>query len=369
MKIGQIVSEKRKEKGLTQQELADFVGVSKASVSKWENDMTYPDITLLPLLAAFFDITMDQLLDYHSQLTTDEIKRIYQLLQKSLLKQSSEEVLHELRRLTRSYYSCYPFVLQMGLFILNHLDYFLNKTDKSSMGLYIEEARELFLHVKQGSKDAHIVQQACDYEAYTLLALEKSDAVLELLGEYVPSYFPRESLIANAFQQKGEIEKSDATYQSAIAQYLFVMMSGLTNYLQLLVHDLDKFQITYLRGQAIAEAFELDQLHPISWFNFQISAATGFAQLEQKEIVLEIIAKVPGIITTLKTPLVLHGDAYFNRIDPWLEQLELGPQLPREASNIVSELLAIVLEHPAFFSYQEEAVFQKIKQIKEQLDE
>ena len=56
MKIGRIVSEKRKERGMTQQELADFIGVSKASVSKWENNLTYPDITLLPLLAAFFDI-------------------------------------------------------------------------------------------------------------------------------------------------------------------------------------------------------------------------------------------------------------------------------------------------------------------------
>lgn len=72
MKIGQIISGKRKEKGITQQELAEFVGVSKAAVSKWETGLTYPDITLLPLLAAYFDVSMDQLLDYHSQLSAKE---------------------------------------------------------------------------------------------------------------------------------------------------------------------------------------------------------------------------------------------------------------------------------------------------------
>ena len=39
---------KRKEKGITQEELAAYIGVSKASVSKWETGQSYPDITFLP---------------------------------------------------------------------------------------------------------------------------------------------------------------------------------------------------------------------------------------------------------------------------------------------------------------------------------
>lgn len=67
MNIGPIILEKRKEKKVTQQELANFIGVSKASVSKWETGQTYPDITLLPILAAYFDITIDALLTYEPQ--------------------------------------------------------------------------------------------------------------------------------------------------------------------------------------------------------------------------------------------------------------------------------------------------------------
>ena len=50
--LGRILSENRRRKGITQDELAEFMGVSKAAVSKWETESTYPDILLLPRLAA-----------------------------------------------------------------------------------------------------------------------------------------------------------------------------------------------------------------------------------------------------------------------------------------------------------------------------
>ena len=70
MKLGRILVEKRHKKGITQEELAAYLGVSKAAVSKWENEMTYPDITLLPQLAAYFNITIDDLLGYEPQTNT-----------------------------------------------------------------------------------------------------------------------------------------------------------------------------------------------------------------------------------------------------------------------------------------------------------
>jgi transcriptional regulator with XRE-family HTH domain len=52
----------RKMKGIGQQELADALGVSFQSVSKWETEVTMPDITLLPDIAEYFDISVDELL-------------------------------------------------------------------------------------------------------------------------------------------------------------------------------------------------------------------------------------------------------------------------------------------------------------------
>ena len=60
--IGEIIAQKRKEKKLTQEELAERMGVSAQAVSKWENGLSCPDITLLPPLAALFGVTVDELL-------------------------------------------------------------------------------------------------------------------------------------------------------------------------------------------------------------------------------------------------------------------------------------------------------------------
>lgn len=60
--IGNRISKYRKEKGMTQEELAGKLGVSSQAVSKWENDASCPDISLLPQLCSVLGISADELL-------------------------------------------------------------------------------------------------------------------------------------------------------------------------------------------------------------------------------------------------------------------------------------------------------------------
>ena len=60
--IGNFLSELRKEKGLTQKEIADFLNVSDKTVSHWECDKYSPDISVIPVLAEFFGVTCDEIL-------------------------------------------------------------------------------------------------------------------------------------------------------------------------------------------------------------------------------------------------------------------------------------------------------------------
>ena len=60
--IGSRISKYRKEKGMTQEELASRLGVSSQAVSKWENDLSCPDISLLPALCQALGVTSDELL-------------------------------------------------------------------------------------------------------------------------------------------------------------------------------------------------------------------------------------------------------------------------------------------------------------------
>lgn len=61
MEIGNKIRILRTEKGVTQEQLAAALGVSPQAVSKWENDVTTPDIALLPQLSVYFGVTIDEL--------------------------------------------------------------------------------------------------------------------------------------------------------------------------------------------------------------------------------------------------------------------------------------------------------------------
>lgn len=60
--LGMIIASQRKEKGLTQLELAEQVGVTDKAVSKWERDLSCPDVGTIPKLAEIFDISVDELM-------------------------------------------------------------------------------------------------------------------------------------------------------------------------------------------------------------------------------------------------------------------------------------------------------------------
>ena len=61
-KFAEFLATLRKEKGLTQKQLADKLGVTNKAVSKWENDVAYPDITLLKTIAEALSTTVGELL-------------------------------------------------------------------------------------------------------------------------------------------------------------------------------------------------------------------------------------------------------------------------------------------------------------------
>ena len=65
--LGKRIMQYRKNKGMTQDKLAEALGVTPQAVSKWENDQSCPDINTLPKLAAIFDITTDELLGCENQ--------------------------------------------------------------------------------------------------------------------------------------------------------------------------------------------------------------------------------------------------------------------------------------------------------------
>lgn len=70
--LGTNIKENRLKRGYTQEQLAYELGVSSQTVSRWENGTTYPDIAMLPVLADSFNISIDKLVGYAKECSTEE---------------------------------------------------------------------------------------------------------------------------------------------------------------------------------------------------------------------------------------------------------------------------------------------------------
>ena len=65
--LGMMISSFRKEKGMTQLQLAEIMGVTDKAVSKWERDLSIPDVNSIPKLAETFGISVDELMQVKTQ--------------------------------------------------------------------------------------------------------------------------------------------------------------------------------------------------------------------------------------------------------------------------------------------------------------
>lgn len=76
LKMGQNLRALRQTKDLTQEELAEAIGVSPQAISRWENDVALPDVARLPGMADFFDVTLDELVGRDSE---DRKRRVWEI--------------------------------------------------------------------------------------------------------------------------------------------------------------------------------------------------------------------------------------------------------------------------------------------------
>ena len=90
LKIGEKIKSLRKEQDITQEKLAAYLNISYQAVSKWEKGTALPDITLIPRIANFFQITADELLGMKDTEETEELK-------------SLEQIYHENNRLGKTF--------------------------------------------------------------------------------------------------------------------------------------------------------------------------------------------------------------------------------------------------------------------------
>ena len=91
MQIGEVIRTYRKKQNLTQEEMANRLGVSAPAVNKWENGSSLPDISMLAPVARLLEITPDILLSFQEDVSQEEINQIVQEVDEKFRKEESYE--------------------------------------------------------------------------------------------------------------------------------------------------------------------------------------------------------------------------------------------------------------------------------------
>lgn len=98
MSIGKKLLSLRQEKGISQEALGGELNVSRQTVSKWESDLSLPDMKMMITISQFYEISITQLLDLDDETEADSINKIYEqtsLVLENLQKENKKKIIRD----------------------------------------------------------------------------------------------------------------------------------------------------------------------------------------------------------------------------------------------------------------------------------
>jgi len=349
-----VIIQKRREKGVTQEELAAYLGVTKASVSKWETGVSYPDITQLPILATFFDISIDCLMDYSPQMANSDIKKLHERLAQDFTRKPFEEVVAECEVFIKEYYSCYLLLLRMAKLYLNHAPVAGNAERGEQI---LREAIRLCERITTNSKDQPLIWSTLTVQAHCHLLLNEGSAVLELLGESLTDSLPNRTLIAQAYKVLGNEEKSQEALQADLFSKLMEIFDSMMAALQNNLGDFARAEPVYLRAEIIADSFNMNHLNANNVAILHTLGAHMYQMGGMPEKAIVSLGKFADVFINDFFPISVKADSFFDKLDNFLaENITPAPR----SDEAVKKDGAQYHNHPNFASLRENPDFEKI---------
>ena len=303
-------------------------------------------MVLLPQLAAFFNISLDELMDYQPQMEKADIRRLYRTLCADFTAKPFDEVMAHCREIIKKYYSCFGLLLQMGILLYNHVE--LAQSEEQAAQT-VTLAKELFARVREESGEVGLIKMAMYMEAGCCLSQGEPNGALALLEGSEAFALPPELLLSAAYSMTGRQRQAREVLQGGMYQTLVLLFNYLPATLSVCADDPVRFDDTLRRARCVAEAFGLRGLHPALEVGLLLTAAQGYMAQGRIEEALNTLWEYTELVTDSAIyPLVLKGDDYFDLIDGWLERLELGTQMPRNDKTVRQSMVHGVSKNPAF---------------------
>lgn len=362
LNIGDNIIRLRHMKKITQEQLADFIGVTKGSVSKWETGQSTPDILLLPQIATYFDVTVDELLGYEPQLSSEQIEKIYHELAADFAENAFEDTMHKSRELVKQYYSCYRFLFQIGVLWLNHISLAKNQEEQKEI---MKAITDLCNHILSGSQDFGVCSNAVILKSYVNLQLGNVSKVIDDLEDTLnPEKLANQSdsVLIQAYMLAGDVQKAACFTQISMYTHLLSLIQSAVMRIRIQSDDFIMCEKTISRIEQLMEIFGVEALQPNSASQFYYQTALYYSSQEEKQKAVRQLQKCSLCLKNLlsQKEITLHGDDYFNLIESWFKTTGLDINAPRDRKLVVKDIKHLY-ENPAFAILQGEPDFEKLK--------
>lgn len=217
MQINEQIKEKRKNIGLTQEQVANYLGVSAPAVNKWERGITYPDITLLPALARLLKIDLNTLFSFNEELTEIEINAFIISLTKTALSgnldaafETAVEKIHE-----------YPLCNRLLYYVASTLDsaLVLFAASPENKARYDEQIMSWYEFAASSSEES-IRNSTIFILAGKFMKNSDFDKARKLIDKLPEKRVDKTTFLAELLLHQGKIDEAAAMLQGMLLQDL-----------------------------------------------------------------------------------------------------------------------------------------------------
>lgn len=235
MKINEIIHERRLAKGFTQEQVANYLGVSAPAVSKWEKGTSYPDIVLLPALARLLDTDLNTLLSFQSDLSEKEVALFMNEVSETIDKNDFETgYLLAIEKL-KEYPTCDLLVSNLAMLLDGALMFHGNKNDSKEK--YQEKIESLYYRAAQ-SKDITIREQAQSCLISKLMEREDYEQAQEILNTLPQkSSVDKEQIQANIYIAQEKLETAARITEEKLLSVTSVIHSLLMTLMEIALKE------------------------------------------------------------------------------------------------------------------------------------
>ncbi|MCG1009755.1 helix-turn-helix transcriptional regulator [Salinicoccus sp. ID82-1] len=348
--VGQSILSNRKRIGYTQSDIAVFLNISKAAVSKWEKGHSLPEINYLARLAVLFDTTLDELVSYSPQLSKQQIRILYHKLAGLFESDDYDAALEAVQNHAHRYYSCYRFLTVLTGLLINHA--YLDEDKRETFKL----AKQLISRVLLNSDSLHLKEQVTFFRAVIHLMEQQSTEAVDLLKDAALPKLPASTLLAQSYQMQGENQKAKAVLQIEVYQNIVFIIGDFTMMIKSgLYDDLEKL---IKKGEAMDEVFNLKALHPNAMLNFYLVSAMQL--VDDRERCFHHLSAFLESVENLLSDYYLHGDEFFTEIDEWVADFDIGKDVPVNFGIAKEQLVNALVDNPAFMELKDDIAFKNI---------